>query len=313
MFIIDENLDTESLCQDDADFGSEVHFTYTEKPNKDSLCQGDVLVISDDIKSVLEECHPHFLKSSYKFFIVLTQSCDLLRRKHNKCNSAYITLAAVRSYDDFVARKAASMFKVKKVNEISLLSTPELDNFKQLIERIYNNNEREHFFLAQEPSLDFHEHMVAYLKVSFALKSELHYNKCLDAKKVELSDEFKAKLGWLVGDMYSRVGTKDWEWIRKRKDFLQTIETDLKERFVVSDKKKIKQLEEDIISENITFDNLEILQNYIDSMCVKSNYDEVMELIQDAVEQETNLGTCNERQALIRKIKSMSTIKALIK
>lgn len=55
--------------------------------------------------------------------------------------------------------------------------------------------------------------MVAYLKVSIPLKSGEHYDKCLKAKRIELADEFKAKLGWLIGDMYSRVGTTDWETI----------------------------------------------------------------------------------------------------
>jgi hypothetical protein len=34
--------------------------------------------------------------------------------------------------------------------------------------------------------------------------------KCLDAKIAQLTGTFQAKLGWLVGQMYSRVGTEDF-------------------------------------------------------------------------------------------------------
>jgi hypothetical protein len=43
------------------------------------------------------------------------------------------------------------------------------------------------------------------------IKAELHFQTCLDAKILQLNDTFQAKLGWLVGQMYSRVGTRDWE------------------------------------------------------------------------------------------------------
>lgn len=65
----------------------------------------------------------------------------------------------------------------------------------QLVERVYNNTEPDFFFLYKEDALNFPKSMVVYLKVSIALKSELHYDACLNAKRLELSDEFKAKLG----------------------------------------------------------------------------------------------------------------------
>ena len=43
-----------------------------------------------------------------------------------------------------------------------------------------------------------------------SIKAPLHYQKCLDSKFLELDQAFQAKLGWLVGQMYSRVGTTDW-------------------------------------------------------------------------------------------------------
>ena len=214
-----------------------LHFTYNEKINVTSLCQGDVLTITDEIRAVLKDCHPYFQHEQYKFFIVLTQSCDLVRR-NGDCKSQYITLAAVRSYDEYIYRNA-NYFGVENFKGLMLLDEKKFNTFFQLVERVYNNTESEYFFLAQDSNVGLNEHMIAYLKVSFALKSDLHYDKCLKAKKIELSDEFKAKLGWLVGEMYSRVGTKDWETLMKRSEFIDMIKKDLKDRFVVGEKSKI--------------------------------------------------------------------------
>jgi hypothetical protein len=50
----------------------------------------------------------------------------------------------------------------------------------------------------------------AILNLSIAIKTPEHYDKCLEAKILELESSFQAKLGWLVGQLYSRVGTQDW-------------------------------------------------------------------------------------------------------
>lgn len=289
-----------------------MHFTYNENPNKNSLCQGDVLNITEEIRGVLKEIHPYFLKNEYKYFMVLTQSCDLVRRKKNKCRSDYITLAAVRSYDDFINRKA-SLFKIKEIRKLKLLEEPNDERFKQLIERLYNNNEPEHFFLAKEPEFNIYENMVAYLKVSIALKSGMHYDKCLKAKVLELNDEFKAKLGWLVGDMYSRVGTRDWMNEMEREEFLEMIKNDLKERFIISSKKKLNAIKGNIEKEEMEFKDINELQIYLDSLEIKSNYEEIMDIIDDIVNNQANLGNDEERKKLIRKIRSNQQLKSYIK
>ena len=112
----------------------------------------------------------------------------------------------------------------------------------QLLERVYNNNEPEHFFLAEDASVGFFNPMVAYLKVSIALKSELHYQTCLNAKILELTDEFKAKLGWLVGQMYSRVGTPDWQSENRGAEFSENINRIISDTFIIGKKQQLKQL-----------------------------------------------------------------------
>ena len=40
---------------------NKVHFTYKEQCDTSSLCQGDLLKITDELKDVLKDVHPYFL------------------------------------------------------------------------------------------------------------------------------------------------------------------------------------------------------------------------------------------------------------
>ena len=51
---------------------------------------------------------------------------------------------------------------------------------------------------------------VALLRVKFSLRSE-HYKILQQSRRLGLSDPYASKLGWLVGNLYSRVATPDWE------------------------------------------------------------------------------------------------------
>jgi hypothetical protein len=77
-----------------------LHFAYEEREYKTDLRQGDLIEKSGEFADVIKDVHPHYYHSEdYHFFLVLTQSCDLVRRKMSAgqvCKSLYITLAAVR-------------------------------------------------------------------------------------------------------------------------------------------------------------------------------------------------------------------------
>jgi len=76
--------------------------------------------------------------------------------------------------------------------------------------KLLNNNDTRYFYFHDDPSLGPVEPHVAFLHLSIAIRSRDHYETCLKARKCSLDDTFQAKLGWLVGNLYSRVGTKDW-------------------------------------------------------------------------------------------------------
>jgi hypothetical protein len=185
------------------------HFTYSENTNNSVLRQGDILEKSEALKSVIASVHPYFSKDDYKCFVVLTQSCDLVRRDNNQCSAQYITIAAVRSLDEMFNRYISRFQKTKIEKKGRICDKKNYSRISQFTERLFNNNEEEYFYLEQDLELGLQESLVAFLRLSIALKVQ-HYDICLSAKKAEMADIFSAKLGWMVGKMYSRIGTPDW-------------------------------------------------------------------------------------------------------
>lgn len=289
-----------------------IHFTYKPEPDMGTLCQGDVLEITEELSMVLKNVHPYFLNEQYKFFMVLSQSCDLVRRNGKSCKTPYITLAAVRSYSDFLEKMFLKGKYAEKVDELLLMDEKNKDRAYQLVERVYNNTEPEYFFLYKEEALEFPESMVAYLKVSIALKSNEHYDKCLNAKRIELTDEFKAKLGWLVGNMYSRVGTADWGGVmsdQSRKDMLNN---DLNSMCIIGNKEQLKMLKREFLEQKEFSCNHEEAVEFISNIALKTKYDKVMDIIEEVIQTSGKKIPVDEKEKLLKSIRSRSVLKTLI-
>lgn len=188
------------------------HFTYTDVPNKSSLKQGDILAKTPALISLIETIHPHYSAEEYTHFQILTQSCDLVRRNGNDCKSRYITLAAVRSLDLVINRYISDIKNDAPINIDGKLFCSSKNKYllDDKLKKIYNNNDKELFFLKKMPDFGLLEDSCTFLLLSIAIRAYEHYDLCLDAKILELKDNFQSKLGWLVGNLYSRVGTEDY-------------------------------------------------------------------------------------------------------
>ena len=187
-----------------------MHFTYAENPDLTSLMQGDVLRRTPEIDDILKEVHPHFFSNNKNlYFMVLTQSCDLVLRTGNGCKSPYITIAPVRSLDEVLNRQVEVLSTPDLQSDLPVISEKGKSKLSEFLQRLYNNNEPGYFFLESGETLLPHD-CCAFLNLSIAIKSDRHYEKALGAKVLELEPSFQAKLGWLVGQLFSRVGTEDW-------------------------------------------------------------------------------------------------------
>ena len=191
------------------------HWTYAAREESSShLLQGDVLQPTDDLLKVLRDdpgVHPYFANpSQYPLFMILTQSCDLVRRlPSNDPKSPYISLCAVRYARRAVDRKIEEERSDPVEIKHSLCHTKYENGIKDFVRKLLNNNASGYFYLHDTGDYRIPEPMCAFLPVSIALKKH-HYDVCLEARVISLNSEFRSKLGWLIGDVYSRVATRDW-------------------------------------------------------------------------------------------------------
>lgn len=240
-----------------------LHFTYAPDLNQHQLMQGDVLQRTEEFDKILKDVHPHFYEHSKNlYFLVLTQSCDLAPHlAGGKCKARYISIAPVRSLDLVLERHIAANKNATVRAELPVLSEKSRNKSNEFLSRLFNNNELGYFYL-ESSNTKLQNDCVAFLNLSIALRSEEHLQKCLDAKILQLAEPFQAKLGWLVGQMYSRVGTEDWPtdplnkkireslrdaalWIDDKKlaivekHFLELLETDQDKTLTAEEVKRI--------------------------------------------------------------------------
>ena len=72
-----------------------------------------------------------------------------------------------------------------------------------------DNNKPGFFYLHTDAQVGITEPSCAFLHLAISFRAQ-HYERCLGAKIAQLKEPFQAKLGWLLGSMYSRVGTTEW-------------------------------------------------------------------------------------------------------
>ena len=209
-----------------------MHITYANELDRESLQQGDVLLRTPSIDALLAEVHPHYTSEDYRYLMVLTQTCDLVRRlgEEKRCKARYISVAAVRPLERVISREIEKYQRSPLERNHRLCDATHREKVEQFLSRLLNNNAEEFFYLHPHQyagmQVGMTEGHCAFLALSIAIKSDLHYTTCLDAKILQLNDSFQHKLGWLVGKMYSRVGTPDWvPDVCTEDDFKKTIDS----------------------------------------------------------------------------------------
>lgn len=184
-----------------------MHWSYAPFDPDSDLEQGDILVPTTALKSILEKVHRHFCDSKYIGFIVATQSCDLVRRKADP-KAKYISIAVIRTlnevvpalFNDVAHPVADGVFPASRKTEA-----------RQFLHRLFDQNEQLSglFYLHHEADIEIGESCVAMLRIKVALRSE-HYKVLVEARRGRLDPEFRGKFGWLLGNLYSRAATRDW-------------------------------------------------------------------------------------------------------
>jgi hypothetical protein len=84
------------------------------------------------------------------------------------------------------------------------------DKMRRLLRDVVGQeyNKRGFFYLHSEPSVGI-ETWVVDLRTMFSLHDQ-HYDRIVKARKVSMNDVAANKLGWMAGQLFSRVPTPDW-------------------------------------------------------------------------------------------------------
>lgn len=185
-------------------------FRNSSELDKSTLTQGDVIARTDDVVARLQQAHQYYADAPhYSHFVVLTQSCDLVKRRGD-IKAPYITIAAAKPFRKTIQEYFDDKSKTIKGAEFTFHSGALIKKAKELVERHLNNTEPEYFFLPKSGNPNLPEDLLVFLRLTIALRKE-HYDTLASAKIAELADVFQAKLGWLKGNIYSRVATPDIE------------------------------------------------------------------------------------------------------
>lgn len=186
-------------------------FFYNDQLDQASLRQGDVVRRTPEVENILHSVHPYYFhREDYKYFIVLTQSCDLVVRKTGQCDSRYVTIAAVRPVALAVRREVSRYQYSALERKLGICNRRGQHKLRDFAESLLNNNRLNYFFLPANPDMGLGTDFCAFLQLTVALKADPHYETLLKAKILQLTDSFQHKLGHLVGTSYSRVATEDW-------------------------------------------------------------------------------------------------------
>ena len=186
-----------------------MHFTYCPTVDRQHLHQGDLVDRTDALNAALAEIHPHYLKADYKYFVVLTQTCDLVKRDGH-CKGRYITIAAARPFRLALERYVNKLQYTDIERHFGFSDQARRSKAEQFVQRLLNNNEPNYFYYNADRSAGLLEDVCAFLRLSIALKADLHYETLLAGKVLQLKESFEHKLGYLVSSVYGRVGTEDW-------------------------------------------------------------------------------------------------------
>ena len=134
------------------------HFTY-EHSTGSNLLQGDVLEKTELLSDILRKSHPCYLEESYTHFLVISQSCDLVRERNPPrglpCKARYITLAAVRPLSLLLGRLIEASRSTELSRKANVCSESRKGKVREELERLLNNNNHDYFYLHSDPTLKF--------------------------------------------------------------------------------------------------------------------------------------------------------------
>ncbi|RUR21903.1 hypothetical protein [Legionella qingyii] len=242
-------------------------YIYGSIEDNSRLRQGDIILLKGELRKKFKKFFYGIVKPHQKrYILILSQCCDLYQDDARNCKIEHITVCVLSDFNRYLERL---------INECSLplfnsriLSEDEYENLFMKLYKFINNSDPKNYFFLPKGNL-FGDDKVAILSVNYPLRID-NYDLLLKNRIGTLSPEFKSKLGFVLGKLYSRAATRD---LNDEKDLVKSfIENKLAELSVhrVMTPQHINKLKliseestESEVSELIDKVNIEILDQKI--------------------------------------------------
>ena len=188
-----------------------IHWTYQTRPSgNDDLQQGDILKPTDNtLVEEMKKLFPNMVDDSVLAFLIITQSCDLVQRSDGQSQTKLIQISPIQSISELIHTAYKKKFGCFCP---TLYDANRKKSILNLTERVINQNETTLglFYFHPEADAGISVEAVALLRKVLTFDSNTYYEKFQKIRSGRLGDSFQARLGWMVGHLYSRVGVKDW-------------------------------------------------------------------------------------------------------
>ena len=156
-----------------------VHFVCAD-PIANELGQGDILRHRYALVEALSKSHPPFAGESFRFFSVLTQSCDLVRRNGKPPNAKFISVCAARPLIEILRYKATE-WQQSWEQSARIIDHPTHDKLMLFTESLLDNNQDGYFYLHEDASAGIDGRYCCILRLSVPISSQ-EYDTLLGEK-----------------------------------------------------------------------------------------------------------------------------------
>lgn len=186
---------------------------YQNKPDEsEDLQQGDIIANNETVRKLINRTYLQNFDSEIVAFLIITQSCDLARHDGKPCKASYVNLVPIWPFENVflsLLEKECGNFKIK---DRLYSANKGKTKANELIERICSQNAWALgvFFLHSNIDVKIPVNSLALLQVSFAIPSNYSYDLFTKFRNGRLDAAFQGRLGWLVGNLYSRIGTPNF-------------------------------------------------------------------------------------------------------
>lgn len=277
-----------------------------------SLYQGDLIVCSDDLYSII--CEESNICRRFKphYLAVLTQSCDL-RKYKSKWKSESVTISFVYKFKEHATRLIDGL-RIDKIDDYllqdNLISKENEARILKNLSDIIQYKSHECFLYHNDITFNIEDNYYINLRVSIPLQIDSVHEIFLKNKIAQLKENFRDKLGYNISYLFSRVGVDEPD-----SKFVERINSSLLSGYNIVPTEKVSEIRKKQ-PQHLT--RLESIQNtqeridYINEIPVATNNEIIERVLLKHIAEKSSLtdGECN---SFVKSFLNNSEVRSILK